>query len=138
MENKLLEKRMASQDNGAKANKNIIRVIKGSILAIIMTIILLTIYATILTHTNVSENSMIPVVITISGISILMGSSLSSLKIRKQGMLNGALVGLIYMLVLYLISSMLLTGFSINMNSIIMIIVGTIAGIIGGVIGVNL
>ena len=81
---------------------------------------------------------MTAVLITISGISILIGSSISSFKIKKQGMVNGALVGLIYMLVLYIISSMLLTGFSMNMSSIIMMFVGTFAGIVGGVIGVNL
>lgn len=124
--------------NDKKANKNISRIVKGSILSIIISVILLLIYATLLTYTSISENTMTAVLITISGISILIGSSISSFKIKKQGMVNGALVGLIYMLALYLISSMLLTGFSINMSSIIMMFVGTFAGIVGGVIGVNL
>lgn len=124
--------------NKEKTNKNMSRILKGSILSIIISAILLLIYAILLTYTTISENTMTAVLITISGISILIGSSISSFKIKKQGMLNGALVGLIYMLVLYLISSMLLTGFTINMSSIIMMMVGTLAGIVGGVIGVNL
>ena len=79
-----------------------------------------------------------PVVITISGISILIGSSISSLKIKKQGMINGALVGLIYMIFIYLLSSIVFTGFGIDTNAIIMIVIGTAAGIVGGIIGVNL
>lgn len=125
-------------ENKIESNKNMIRVIKGSVFAIIITLILLLIYASILTYTNVAETTMAPVVITISGISILIGSSISSLKIKKQGMLNGALVGLIYMLALYLLSSMLLTGFAINTKTIIMIAVGVFTGMVGGVIGVNL
>lgn len=121
-----------------KTNKNMIRIIKGSILSIIISVLLLLIYAIILTYTTISENTMTAVLITISGISILIGSSISSFKIKKQGMLNGALVGLIYMLALYLTSSMLLTGFSINTSSIIMMLIGTLTGIIGGIIGVNL
>ena len=124
--------------NKEKSNKNIIRIIKGSILSILISTILLLIYAVTLTYTSISENTMTAVLITISGISILIGSSISSFKIKKQGMLNGALVGLIYMLALYLISSMILTGFSLNFSSIIMIIIGTFAGIVGGVIGVNM
>ena len=125
-------------ENKLEINKNIFRVIKGSGFAIIISLILLLIYASLLTTTNISETTMTPVVITISGISILIGSSISSFKIKKQGMLNGALVGLIYMLLIYLLSSILVTGFTIGMETIIMISVGIFTGIIGGIIGVNI
>lgn len=125
-------------ENKIEINKNIVRVIKGSGFSLILSLILLLIYATLLTTTNISENTMTPVIIIVSGISILVGSSISSFKIKKQGMLNGALVGLIYMLAIYLLSSMLLTGFGIGMKSIVMIAVGMVTGMIGGIIGVNL
>lgn len=124
-------------ENKIKMNQNIFRVIKGSGLAIIISLVLLLIYATLLTTTDISETTMPPVVMTISGISILIGSSISSLKIKKQGMLNGALVGMIYMILIYLLSSILLVGFTIDMKSIMMIGIGIIAGMIGGIIGVN-
>ena len=119
-------------------NQNVIRVIKGSGFAIIISLILLLIYASLLTTTDISETTITPVVIIVSGISILIGSSISSFKIKNQGMLNGALVGLIYMVLIYLLSSILLTGFTMNLKSIIMILVGMMAGMVGGIIGVNL
>lgn len=125
-------------ENKLEINKNMVRIMKGSGFAIVISLILLLIYAGLLTSTNIAESTMTPVVITIASISILIGSSISSIKIKKQGMLNGALVGLIYMIFIYLLSSILLTGFSLNMQSIIMIIVGTLAGMVGGIIGVNL
>lgn len=125
-------------ENKFKMNKNMIRVIKGSIFAIVISLVLLLIYASILTYTNVSETTMVPVVITIAGISILIGSSISSFNIKKQGMINGAFVGLCYILVIYLLSSILLSGFNLDIKAIIMMIVGIIAGMIGGIIGVNL
>lgn len=125
-------------ENKLELNKNIVRVVKGSFIAIIVSIILLLIYASLLTYTNISEETMTPVVIIISGISILIGSTISSMKIKKQGMVNGALVGLIYILFIYILSSMLLTGFTINIKTMIMMIVGTVAGMIGGIVGVNL
>ena len=118
--------------------KNSIKILKGTIISIILSIILLTIYAILLSYTSISENTMVPVIITITGISILIGSSISSMHIKKQGMLNGALVGLIYMLTIYILSSIFLSRFELNMNSIIMIAVGIITGMIGGVIGVNM
>ena len=81
---------------------------------------------------------MVPVVLVITGISVLIGSSISSISIRKQGITNGGLVGLIYVLFLYIVSSIAGIGFEINMNAILMIIVGVITGMIGGIIGVNL
>lgn len=125
-------------ENKLELNKNIVCVLKGSVFAIAISLILLLVYAGLLTFTDISEATMTPVVITISGISILIGSSISSLKIKKQGMLNGALVGLIYIMFIYILSSILLAGFAIDTNSIIMIAVSVGTGMIGGIIGVNL
>ena len=119
-------------------DKSSIKIIKGTVISIILSLILLTIYAALLSYTSISENTMVPVIITITGISILIGSSISSMHIKKQGMLNGALVGLIYMLTIYILSSIFLSSFEININSIIMIAVGIVTGMIGGIIGVNM
>lgn len=138
MENKMENSKLTVSNSKGEFNKNIYRIIKGSIFAIIISLLLLFIYANLLTYTNIPETSIVPVVITISGISILVGSSISSLKIKKQGMINGALVGLIYMIFIYLLSSIVFTGFGLDTTAIIMIVIGTAAGMIGGIIGVNL
>ena len=52
-------------------------------------------------------------------------------------MLNGALVGGIYIIILYLISSLLNWNFGLNLQSIIMITVGIVFGILWGIVGVN-
>ena len=52
-------------------------------------------------------------------------------------MLNGGLVGIIYLLILYFISSLLNWKFGLNIQSIVMIIVGSICGITGGILGIN-
>lgn len=113
-------------------------IIKGCVFAIILSIILLTIYALILTYTTLSESTITPVVLTITGVSVLAGSTISSRKIKKNGLIYGGTVGLIYILILYLASSLCLTGFSLSVNSFIMLAVGVVTGIIGGIIGVNM
>ncbi len=117
--------------------KNAIRIIKGSIFAIITSAILLLIFAVLLCYTNLSESTMLPVILVITGISILIGSMMSTRKIRKNGILNGGMVGVIYTITLYLISSLFLAGFNLTFNSFIMMIIGIITGMIGGIIGVN-
>lgn len=121
-----------------KSNSNLIKIIKGSSIAIVLSLIFLTIYAAILSFTSVSETTMVPVVLVLTGISILIGSSMSSISIKRQGIINGGLVGLIYVLFLYIVSSIAGIGFGLNMNAIIMLIVGITTGMIGGVIGVNI
>lgn len=118
--------------------KNLVRILKGSIAAIVITLILLFLFAALLTYTNIQETTITPVVIVITAISILIGSSISTIKIKKNGMINGALVGIIYILTIYLISSITGSGFQCNMNAIIMIVASMIAGMLGGIIGVNL
>ena len=119
-------------------NKNAINILKGTIISMLLTLILLTIYSALLSFTNISENTITPVVLVMTGISILIGSSMSSIHIKKQGMLNGGLVGLIYMLFIYILSSIFLVGFELNLNCILMITTGVITGMLGGIIGVNL
>ena len=125
------------QGNNDNLKANIIRIIKGSLLSIIVSVIFLIVFAMLLTYTSLSENTITPVVLAIVGLSILLGSYLSTKKINKKGILNGAMVGVIYMLILYIISSVIFMDFSINASSIIMIVCGIIAGIIGGIVGVN-
>lgn len=120
-----------------EVTKNLLRIVKGSVLAMIISIISLFIFALLLTYTSLSENTIFPVVLTITGVSILVGSSMSSMKIKKNGLINGGAVGLIYILILYLASSLCFTGFQITGNSLIMLLVGTLTGILGGIIGVN-
>lgn len=97
----------------------------------------MVIFSAILTYTNIQENTIEPVTIVITGISILIGSTIGNHKMKKNGLFNGAIIGGIYMISIYLISSLLNSNFSLNGLSIIMIVVGMIFGILGGIIGVN-
>ena len=121
-----------------KQSSNVMIIGKGVIFSFITTLILLFLFSIVLSYTNISESVIAPVIIIITGISILMGSSLATLRIKKNGLINGAIIGGIYIVSLYLISSILNTGFSVNISSIIMIICGILSGIIGGIVGVNL
>ena len=109
---------------------NLMRIVKGSIISIIITLLLLFIFAILLTYTNLQENIINPILIVITAISILIGSSISTLKIKKNGLLNGCLVGIIYILTIYLISSLTGSGFSCNVNTIIMMVASIVAGML--------
>lgn len=124
--------------NKSEFKENTMKIIKGSVIAIIATLLLLFLFAIVLTYTPISESTIKPIVTVITAISIFIGSTISTLKIKKKGLLNGGAVGTIYILTIYLISSITGSGFTLNLYSAIMIIASVIAGMIGGIIGVNL
>ena len=108
-----------------KAMKNIV---KGVLISLISTVIMLLIFAILLTYTNVNENITNTVIIVVTGISILIGSSIGNFKMKKNGLLNGAIIGGMYIFTIYMISSILNWRFSLNLQSIIMIVTGMIFG----------
>lgn len=123
--------------NQVKENKMIKNIAKGVGISLISTCIMLLIFAILLTYTSIEENIMDSVIIIITAISILIGSSIGNVNIKRNGLINGAIVGGSYILIIYLISSILNWRFSLNVKSIIMIVVGIAFGILGGIIGVN-
>ena len=116
---------------------SLFRIFKGVLISAIITLILLFIFSAILTYTNISENTINPAVLVITAISVLIGSMISSLKKKKNGFINGGIVGFIYFLILYLLSGILGNECSFSIYSIAFIIICILFGIIGGIIGVN-
>ncbi len=111
-------------------NKPIVSIIKGIIISFLFTAISLIVFSLLLTYTSLSEDTIKPVIITLTGISILIGSSIGTRKLKKNGLLNGAIIGASYIILLYLISSIISSNFSLSIVSLIMIIAGLIGGIL--------
>jgi putative membrane protein (TIGR04086 family) len=124
---------MKSMEKGTQAvDKGNFKIIaKGSVIALLSTVILLFILSVVLTYSSLGENIIIPCIIVITAISIFIGSELSSAKIRKNGIVNGAMVGLIYIFVLYISSSILTGNFKFNLYSIILVVVSIVIGMAG-------
>ena len=116
---------------------NFLNILKGVFISIIFTLIFLFVFSVMLTYTNISESFTKPVIIVITAISIFIGSSIGNIKIKKNGLLNGALIGGIYLLSIYLMSGIINQNFSLSTASILIIVVGIICGMFGGIIGVN-
>ena len=126
------------KNENERKSSNILKVIKGSVISILISVVLLFIASLILTYTNIGENAIPTLIIIISAISIFIGSLISTMHIKQRGILNGSMVGAIYIIIIYLFSSIAITGFNMNIKSLIMLVASVIAGTIGGIVGVNL
>lgn len=114
-----------------------VKILKGLFISFCITLIGILIFSIVLTYSNISETTVPIVIIAISFVSILIGSTISTRKISKNGMVNGGIIGGIYIIMIYSISSIISGNFALNMYSIIMIILGILAGLIGGILGIN-
>lgn len=110
---------------------NIRNILIGSSISMIISIICLLIFSAILVNTNIKESTIKPVVIIITGISILIGSSITTIRIKKNGILNGGMIGGLYIAIIYILSSIAFTGFELNVDSIIIIIASILTGMLG-------
>ena len=118
-------------------SRSFLNIIKGVIISIVFTLISLFLFSVLLTYTSISETFITPVVIVITSISIFIGSSIGNIKLKRNGLLNGALIGGIYLLSIYLLSGIINQNFSLSTSSIIIIASGMVCGMFGGIIGVN-
>lgn len=128
-----------------QANKNAISdhidfmtVVRGIIISYIITIPTFIIFAFILTYTDFPEKLISPVVVITTIISILTAGSSATRNIKSKGWLNGGIVGLIYIAVLYCISSILFKNFAIDKYVITMAFIAVLTGAIGGILGINM
>ncbi|MDP4094699.1 MAG: TIGR04086 family membrane protein [Bacillota bacterium] len=110
---------------------------RGIIISYIITIPLFIIFAFILTYTDFPEKYTPTCVILVSMASITTAGAAATRKLRNKGWLNGSIVGLIYMLIMYLFGSIIFKNFNVTSHVVTMLIIGIIIGAIGGIIGIN-
>lgn len=131
-------KKIMEATNSSINDSLVMRIFRGVLTSMLVTLIFLFLLSVILTYSNMSE-TIIPIsIVMISAISILIGSLLTTKKMKKNGIINGGMIGFIYIVLLYLISSIVSQGFCINAYSIAMMIFSILAGMFGGILGVNL
>ena len=113
-------------------------VIRGILLSVGITLIMILALSIILSTSDVKESVIMPTVIFISAFSILIGGFIVTKRLDEKGIVYGSILGISYMLILYFISSIMNFNFSLNINAILMIAIGVFGGAIGGILGVNL
>lgn len=116
---------------------NILSVLKGILAAYVITVPVFMLFSLLLTNIDFPQRLIMPVVVVTTIISVLFAGSIAAKGAKSRGWLNGGIVGLIYMIVLYIISSLVFKNFEINRYVLTMAVIGMLTGAIGGIIGIN-
>jgi len=115
-----------------------IKFFKGLSFCFIFTLVLFFFFSLVLRFTNVSDSIIPGIVLLISIISILCGSAICTKNAENQGWFWGSCIGGSYAIILYIISSLTLTGFSFPLTTIYLILGYIAIGAIGGIVGINM
>lgn len=128
---------MSSIENTKRKNL-FFDIIKGALISVSVTLILILIFAVIIRFFNVSDGWIFPINQVIKVISIIIGL-IAMLKGEKaKGFLKGILLGAFYFLLSFCIFSILQGNFSIGTKNIYDFILTTFMGGLVGIIIVNI
>jgi putative membrane protein (TIGR04086 family) len=120
-----------------KESLKIGQLLKGLLASLIITLLAFMLLSLILANTDFPQRLISPSVVVTTIISIMTAGSVSTKGIRNKGWLNGSIVGLVYMIIMYLISSLIYNNFAIDRYVITMTVIGVLAGAVGGIVGIN-
>lgn len=133
---------MVGQTTGLKKSLdehvNLIRVTKGLIFSFLITLPCFFIFALFLTYTDFPEKYTSIAVLITTVISVLVASAYSTRNVKHKGWMNGCFVGLLYVTILYLASSIVDKNFMLNFSGFLIFFIGAIVGCLGGILGINM
>ncbi len=125
------------QNTGDKSSKYLI-MLRSLLVCFIMAFVMILIYALLLSFSSISDASMSKVTQTIMIISVAISSAYGGKKIGERGWMFGALLGLVFALLLIPFGMAFGQVLAIDVYLLAKLLVSAVVGAIGGIIGVNL
>lgn len=119
------------------ANSITLQVLKGCIISTTISLVLILLFALLIRFVNISEKIIMPINQAIKIVSIFVGC-LFSLNNSNKGFIKGALIGLSYAILSYVIFSFLSGNLSIAITSLTDMLFCVAIGGISGILAVNI
>ena len=111
---------------------------KGVLIAVLVTVVVFLISAVLLSYTSLPEES-IPVISTsVKLIGALVAGFVPAKKSGNRGIITGAISGLLYILIIWLIASITSSGAVFGVSFFTTAALCVVSGALGGIFGVNL
>ncbi|MBE5040395.1 TIGR04086 family membrane protein [Ructibacterium gallinarum] len=110
---------------------------KNLLLSYAVTIVLLFVSAVAAAYFAMPDSAIDILTAVISAVCIMWGGFRSARHAGRHGLLTGALFGLGYTVILYLIGSLVDGALAFRVGAVLSVIIGIACGAIGGMAGVN-
>lgn len=120
-----------------QSGKSWVCMVKGMAIAFAITCIFFIAYGLVLTYTNISEQSLPMVALVCTAISSAVAGYDWAKCRKKKGLLMGLAAGLLYTVILFIVTGLASDTFTVGMSKLMTLIVALAGGGIGGILGVN-
>ena len=128
---------MSSSEN-IKRKNILFDVIKGSLTAVSITLILILLFAVLVRFLNISDGWIFPINQVIKVISLIFGVVVILKNNREKGFLKGLFLGAFYFVLSFFVFSILQGNFAFAMKNLYDFILTTLMGGLIGIIFVNI
>lgn len=115
----------------------ILDIIKTVVIAVLISMVLVLVFALIVKATDISDTTIGYVNVAIKIVSVLVGTLLGFKRGGSGGWLKGLISGLLYVFTSFLVFASISGKFSIGDLSWVDVLTGAVVGLICGVIAVN-
>lgn len=132
-----LKKSKEVETQEAEKPKLWLNILKGSLVSLAISLVLILIFAFFIKYVAVPENAIKPINQVIKGISLLVGTFIALKKSSQMGLVSGLLIGLSYIILAFIVFSILDGNFEFSKTLVNDLLFGGIIGGICGVIAVN-
>lgn len=119
------------------SNPFLSNVLKGSLVSVSVSLVLILIFALLIKFLNIPDGAIQPVNQAIKIISILFGVIAALKNFPQKGLLTGALIGLIYIILAFMFFSLLSGQLIINASLFIDVAFALLIGAMCGIFFVN-
>ncbi|MBQ8443973.1 MAG: TIGR04086 family membrane protein [Clostridia bacterium] len=113
-------------------------VLKGSVVALCCSLLLVLVFAFLLKFTNIPDSVISPINQVIKGISVFVGVFVGLKKSKELGLVSGLLIGFIYTTLAFFVFSLLAGSFCLDITLLVDMIFGGVIGAVCGIICINL
>ena len=128
---------MESSANSTKERMRVLPIISGVILSVVASMVLILIFAFLIKWFDWPEGVITPINIAIKVLSIAVGVLVAT-KDGQNGLKKGAIIGSLYIVVSFLIFSILLGSISFSIKFLWDLLLGLIGGVVLGIMCVNI
>ncbi|MCL2771678.1 MAG: TIGR04086 family membrane protein [Firmicutes bacterium] len=130
-------KKSSREEN--KVQKNIfVEILKGAGFGVVFSIVAVLVFAALLKLFNFDDNVIMPVNQVIKVLSVFFGCFFVLRRQKKQGLVKGLLLGLVYVVLSFLVFSAMDGSFNLSITLVNDLFFMGIAGGVSGIILVNL
>ena len=117
---------------------NILLYLRGALTSVSVSLIAILIFALLIRVLGISDNLIMPINQVIKITSIFVGVWVALQHNKKQGIVRGLIIGVLYTLIAYLVFSILSQSWTFNLTTFYDLLFGALIGAICGVIIVNI